>query len=547
MQSGLAPLTILLLLYLALPGQSQGLQQKAAPSYVNCSQNQAAHEVGLSGPTNRTWKGTALQLGEIKGRVTQAHDRRMPRQLRTTSCTERVPLRHSRAGPAPSASCSQMGHCAPTYFIVLNVPLAMLLQLLRSVPGSVDKEGVCYCMVHLPSNRMALQQLEQLVSTAQVLMGKYKQELSRNNHVPEMNRVLEPRNPTMLASSYEAPAFNLLRLELERALEMVTQLKAKGRVSGAEDLLYQLQGQVANPSLTVRLLADSDWHRFRALREEVDVLKGELSQCEREKEQEASRNTGPYLLPGSCAHQGLQRFSDYYWLHESYNDLVLLKNYKEYFKGYGDGSGDTVYENFMYFNAYGTRDMAKVDLPSNTLVLKRMLPGAAYNNRFSYVRVPWKDLNFAGDEKGLWVLYATEESRGNLVISSLNTSTLEVEKTWKTSQYKPNLSGAFMVCGVLYALRSLSTRQKEIFYAFDTNTGQQHYCSILLDKMLETLHGINYSPSNHRLYVYNDGYLVTYDLGFLMPGHRLPRPLAKRAAGALEPAKSLTLNRASRP
>lgn len=225
------------------------------------------------------------------------------------------------------------------------------------------------------------------------------------------------------------------------------------------------------------------------------------------------------------------RFSDYYWLHESYNDLVLLKNYKEYFKGYGDGSGDTVYENFMYFNAYGTRDMAKVDLPSNTLVLNGMLPGAAYNNRFSYVRVPWKDLDFAGDEKGLWVLYATEESRGNLVISSLNTSTLEVEKTWKTSQYKPNLSGAFMVCGVLYALRSLSTRQEEIFYAFDTNTGQQHHLSILLDKMLETLHGINYSPSDHKLYVYNDGYLVTYDLGFLMPGHRLLRPLAKRAVG----------------
>lgn len=162
-----------------LSSPPQGLQQKAAPTYVNCSQNQAAHEVGWSGPTNRTWKGTALQFWEIKGRVTQAHGRRMPRQLRTTSCTERVPLRHSRAGPAPSASCSQMGHCAPTYFIVLNVPLAMLLQLVRSVPGSVDKEGVCYCVVHLPSNRMALQQLEQLESMAQALMGKYEQELSR--------------------------------------------------------------------------------------------------------------------------------------------------------------------------------------------------------------------------------------------------------------------------------------------------------------------------------------------------------------------------------
>ncbi|KAK2491902.1 LOW QUALITY PROTEIN: hypothetical protein MC885_017165 [Smutsia gigantea] len=504
----------------------------------------------------------------------------MPRQLRTTSCAERVPLRHFRAGPAPSTSCSQTVHCAPTYVIVLNVPLAMLLQLVKSVPGSVDKEGVCYCMVHLPSNCMALQQLEQLESTAQAFMGKYQQELSR-----------------------EAPAFNLLCLELERALEMVTQLKAKGRVSGAEDLLYQLQGQVANASLTLKFLADSDWRSFHALCEEVDVLEGELTSVKGRRSKrplETLANTCPLvlvpiedsrrsadplwcssigkashirclgprlstqlklfpLLSGSSGYKFQHfitlmiwcavwpRYSGYYWLHKSYDDLVLLKNYKEYFKGYGDGSGDTVYENFMYFNAYGTRNMAEVDLSSNTLVLQRTLPGATYNNRFSYVSVPWKDLDFAGDEKGLWVLYATEESRGSLVISSLNTSTLEVEKTWKTSQYKPKLSGAFMVCGVLYALRSLSTRQEEIFYTFDTNTGQQRHLSILLDKMLETLHGINYSPSYHKLYVYNDGYLVTYDLGFLMPGHRLPRPLAKRAVGALEPAKSLTLNRASRP
>lgn len=74
-----------------------------------------------------------------------------------------------------------------------------------------------------------------------------------------MNRVLEPRNPTMLASSYEAPAFNLLRLELEWALEMVTQLKAKGRVSGAKDLLYQLQGQVLVPIKDSRRSADPLW------------------------------------------------------------------------------------------------------------------------------------------------------------------------------------------------------------------------------------------------------------------------------------------------
>lgn len=214
--------------------------------------------------------------------------------------------------------------------------------------------------------------------------------------------------------------------------------------------------------------------------------------------------------------------------------------------GYGDGSGNTVYKNFMYFNYYGTGDIAKVDLSSNTLVLQRPLPGATYNNRFSYAGVPWKDLDFASDEKGLWVLYATEESKGNLVVSRLNSSTLDVEETWRTSQYKPTLSGAFMACGVLYALRSLSTRQEEIFYAFDTTTGQESYISILLDKMLETLQGINYCPIDHKLYVYNDGYLVNYDLTFLALEHKLPTPPAKRPPEAWAPPKAAKPKKRSR-
>ncbi|XP_074193236.1 olfactomedin-4 isoform X1 [Rhinolophus sinicus] len=472
-------------------------------------------------------------------------------------------------------------------------------ELIRGVPGSMDKDGTCHCVVYLPNNAIYLQQLEQLQSTALELMDKYEQELSRvseyasaiedqENQILEMNSALKSRNPTFLASSYEFPAFDLLRLELEGAQELVAQLKTKGRLSGVRDLLHELQSQVANASLTLKLLADSDQRSFRALRQEVDVLESRLHECEREKEQEeTSIHPDPPLSPGSCAHGGLQkvsrplvvqlnwrgfsykagawgrdsapspasslywvaplradgRYFDYYRLHKSYDDLVLLKNYEQWKIGYGDGSGNTVYKNFMYFNYYGTGEMAKVDLSSNSLVLRRPLPGATYNNRFSYAGVPWKDLDFAGDEKGLWVLYATEESKGNLVVSLLNASTLEVEKTWRTSQYKPALSGAFMACGVLYALRSLSTRQEEIFYAFDTTTGQEFQLSILLDKMLETLQGINYCPLDHKLYVYNDGYLVNYDLSFVT---LKSRPPAKRPSGTPAPPKAVKRNKASR-
>ncbi|XP_072472699.1 olfactomedin-4-like [Notamacropus eugenii] len=366
-----------------------------------------------------------------------------------------------------------------------------------------------------------------------------------------------------------------LRWELLGAERLLTQLKSQGRVIGGKGrstdwILQRVQGQVQNASIILRHLANSQQENLRTTLQEMSALESQLSDCERHR---SPGHQPQNLPPGSCAHgtllsvssplvvqlnwrgfnykagawgrdTGLNltsslywvaplrsdgRYFDYYRLHKSYNDLVLFKDYTEGKMGYGDGSGNTVYKNFMYFNYYGTGDMAKVSLATNTLVLRQPLPGATYNNRFSYAGVPWKDLDFAGDEKGLWVIYSTEENKGNLVVSRLNASTLAVEKTWRTGQYKPVVSGTFMACGVLYALRSLSTRQEEIFYAFDTNTGQEHHLSILLDKMLETLQSINYSPLDHKLYVYNDGYLVVYDLVFQRP--RLLPPTIDAKAG----------------
>ncbi|XP_028717408.1 olfactomedin-4-like [Peromyscus leucopus] len=490
-----------------------------------------------------------------------------------------------------------------SFLLLLPLVLPGQPQLVRSALNSVDESGTFQCVVHLPNNSIFLQQLEQLQSTLQDLIGKYEQQLSRakeyayttedqDSQTLELSPMLESKNPGVTMSQYDNPSFNLLRLELEGAQELAAQLQAKAGVSGATELLQQLQNQVTNASLTLKLLADSDYQSFRTLQEEVDILEGRLSECEREKEQEQSSSySGPPLAPGSCTHGGLQkvsrplvlklnwrglsykagawgrdsapnptsslywvsplradgRYFDYYRLHRSYDDLLLLKHYEQWKMGYGDGSGNTVYKNFMYFNYYGTRDMAKVDLSSNTLVLRRPLPGATYNNRFSYASVPWTTFDFAGDEKGLWVLYATEESKGNLVISRLNDSTLEVEQTWYTSQYKPALSGAFMACGVLYALRSLSTRQEEIFYAYDTTTSQEHHLSILLDKMLETLHGINYCPWDHKLYVYNDGFLINYDLTFLTLKEKLPSSPIRRPPGASAPSKPIKFNQPSGP
>lgn len=67
--------------------------------------------------------------------------------------------------------------------------------------------------------------------------------------------------------------------------------------------------QVANASLTLKLLADSDQRSFRALRQEVDVLESRLHECEREKEQEeTSIHPDPPLSPGEVSDEIFPRY-----------------------------------------------------------------------------------------------------------------------------------------------------------------------------------------------------------------------------------------------
>jgi len=69
-----------------------------------------------------------------------------------------------------------------------------------------------------------------------------------------------------------------------------------------------------------------------------------------------------------------------------------------------------------------------------------------------------------------------------------------------------------MVCGVLYATRYVSTYQEEVFYAFDTTTGQEiNTLSLPFEKVSAEIANLNYNPVDRRLYMYNDAYLLSYD------------------------------------
>lgn len=191
---------------------------------------------------------------------------------------------------------------------------------------------------------------------------------------------------------------------------------------------------------------------------------------------------------------------------------VLIKNKWNHTLA-AQGAGVIVYNNNLYYNCYNSRDMCRVSL-SNGVYQRKPLPNAVFNNRFSYSGVAYQDMDFASDERGLWVIFSTEESVGRMVLGKVNVATMTVDKAWVTTQLKSEVTNAFMICGVLYATRSVSKKTEEIFYMFDTKTGKEGQISFMMEKLSEKVHSLSYNANERKLYMYNDGYLVHYDVTF---------------------------------
>uniref|UniRef100_A0A8C4XFH4 Olfactomedin 4 n=1 Tax=Erpetoichthys calabaricus TaxID=27687 RepID=A0A8C4XFH4_ERPCA len=430
--------------------------------------------------------------------------------------------------------------------------------------GTVDANGVCQCQVYLPDPTFPVDRLEKLEMTSTSLTVSVEQQIIKVEYTSKIS-VFEKRmhNLTVRIEIMESSGltyteldFELIKLEIKEMEKLITELK--GSLSGSNVIVEQLYIEIKNISLIITSLEALDKNNVLAIRREILALKKKLQECEELRNQTLPVPTKPPIIYGSCNH-GLisnvsqpsvvqlnwrgfsyiagawgkdpepvyprkelywqaplntdNRYMQYYRLYTSYDDFLLYKNQIEATYTYGQGSGMVVYRNHLYFNHYGTRDVCKIDLNTQKVAVRKPVPFAVFNNRFSY-STPWQDIDVAVDESGLWVIYATEESTGNIVIGKLNETTLDIERTWVTKQYKPSVSNAFVVCGVLYATRTINTRQEEIFYMYDTKTDQESIISIPYKKMMENIYGVNYNPKDHKLYVYNGGYLTTYDLSF---------------------------------
>ncbi|XP_043554589.1 adhesion G protein-coupled receptor L2 isoform X14 [Chiloscyllium plagiosum] len=188
-----------------------------------------------------------------------------------------------------------------------------------------------------------------------------------------------------------------------------------------------------------------------------------------------------------------------------------------------DGTGFVVYDGAVFFNKERTRNIVKYDLRTRIKSGEAIIASANYHDTSPYRWGGKSDIDLAVDENGLWVIYATEQNNGMMVVSQLNPYTLRFEGTWYTSYDKRSASNAFMICGVLYVVRSVyeenesETGKNSIDYMYNTNLRREEFVDIPFPNPYQHVAAVDYNPRDNMLYVWNNYFILRYALEFGPP------------------------------
>ncbi|NXP61943.1 AGRL2 protein, partial [Chloropsis cyanopogon] len=188
-----------------------------------------------------------------------------------------------------------------------------------------------------------------------------------------------------------------------------------------------------------------------------------------------------------------------------------------------DGTGFVVYDGAVFFNKERTRNIVKFDLRTRIKSGEAIINYANYHDTSPYRWGGKTDIDLAVDENGLWVIYATEQNNGMIVISQLNPYTLRFEATWETTYDKRAASNAFMICGVLYVVRSVyqdnesETGRNAIDYIYNTRLSRGEHVDIAFPNQYQYIAAVDYNPRDNQLYVWNNNFILRYSLEFGPP------------------------------
>ncbi|ROL54565.1 Olfactomedin [Anabarilius grahami] len=403
------------------------------------------------------------------------------------------------------------------YLLLLTVIATVEAQ---RVPG-LQKTDSCLCKINSSIWTFPAVQFVEVtkeVQTCEENLNEFEEKL-RNTDVelPSMGATLQNITARLEVFNYlhTSGLYNALHLrQLNQELEEIHQIVNEAHLQNPNNETHNLLSELKKAKNDVRRMYKDDFFNLETMKKRLQDLNNRAQTCK----------TIPNDFRSTCHQRIMTRISsprvtklnsisksyisgawgrdalltnNRYWEHclvsgnkhgntirvyNSHEDFMASKNYKDeqIAPSYSDknavqGSGTILYDNTVFYQCYETAEICSFNITSQSTERVK-LDGAGIDNKFPFCYFScrdWTDIDLEADQDAVWVIYATEENHGNIVVSRLDPLELNITHTWKTHLFKRSVTSTFMVCGVLYATRYVSNYQEEVFYAFDTTTGQE--------------------------------------------------------------------------
>lgn len=122
--------------------------------------------------------------------------------------------------------------------------------------------------------------------------------------------------------------------------------------------------------------------------------------------------------------------------------------------------------------------------------------------------------DFAVDENGLWVVYRNDQDETILNVAKLDAPTMDVVAEWNiTIANMSTMANTFIMCGVLYGLKSGTDYSSEINFAYDLYENKELLVSVEWKNPYNHTTMMDYNPIDKRVYFYDNQNLLSTSLG----------------------------------
>ncbi|XP_037538237.1 olfactomedin-like protein 2B [Nematolebias whitei] len=179
------------------------------------------------------------------------------------------------------------------------------------------------------------------------------------------------------------------------------------------------------------------------------------------------------------------------------------------------GTGHVVFNGAFYYNRAFSGDVIRYDLRHRYVSAWTTLHDALLEEQTHRTQT---EVEFAVDESGLWLLYPALDTEGFhqevILLIHLHPRDLQPIRTFRTGLRRGRYGNSFLVCGVLYAVDSMERRYANVTYAFDTHTLTHTVPSLAFTNTHMHTSQLSYSPLEKKLYAWDNGHQMMYDVFF---------------------------------